>query len=186
MTQNDDFRFFRVSKSSKSCSFVLASGSTLLRGSEGCLGSVAECSANLSMRAVQERGALRVIPRGEQRLTVYRAQQVLIGNTLRMSHLWCPEQSWVKSLTWLKLAAWSKNESEFLKKCSLVSRTSFLSALPGAHAPGRVHSPLSDEYYMTRRAFHSKSNSLVGGIWGQLGANFLVVKRPFGSRSQNL
>ena len=65
-----------------------------------------------------------------------------------------------------------KNESEFLKKCSLVSRTLFLSALPGAHTPGRVHSPLGDEYYMTRRAFRSKSNSLVGGIRGQLGANF--------------
>ena len=41
-----------------------------------------------------------------------------------------------------------------------------------------MHSLLGDEYYMTRRAFRSKSNSLVGGIWGQLGANFLVTKRP--------
>ena len=70
------FDFFGlVSRESRALVFLQVSPNPL-RGSEGCFGNVAECSANLSMRAVQEREALRVIPRGEQRLTVHRAQQV--------------------------------------------------------------------------------------------------------------
>ena len=73
--KNNDFRFFgSASRQSRALVFLQVT-LHLLRGSEGCLGSVAECSANLSMRAV-ECEALRVIPRGEQRLTVHRAQQV--------------------------------------------------------------------------------------------------------------
>ena len=71
--------------------------------------------------------------------------------------------------------------TKFSEKCSVVTYSSIFWALPGAHAPGRVHSrSLQFHLNMTRRACRSKSNSLVGEIRGKLQQIFWIPNDLFG------
>ena len=69
----------------------------------------------------------------------------------------------------IRSAKWTK----FLEKCPLVRYISIFWALPGAHAPGRVHSPfkrISIWLVETEIAFSVEEQHFIGTTAGQIEA----------------
>ena len=68
--------------------------------------------------------------------------------------------------------------AKFLEKCHLVRYSSILWALPGAHAPGRVHSPHARSVHDSESLSCLKSNMCAGEIRFSSVKYYLCVSHP--------
>ena len=81
---------------------------------------------------------------------------------------------WAEHLAGVGPEQWAK----FLKKCNLVGYKLIFQALPGAHAPGRVHSPEAIYSHDSESLSCLKSNMCAGEIRFSSVKYYLCVSHP--------